>query len=157
MTFRSPKLLRASRDQVCVRCGKTNGVVGAHYTGVRRLKLGGGYGIKVHDFLTADLCQECHTYMDTLSREKEKRYGHSEEFFYYIALTWERRFLHGTIVVSRSRETHTPPMGSVSNLEEATPGEATSEKAHPGVTVDHDRSPGRPVSRAITAVSGEEP
>jgi len=101
MTFRSPKLLRASRDQVCVRCGKTQGVVGCHYTGVRRLKLGGGYGIKVHDFLTADLCQECHTYMDTISREKEKRYGHSEEFFYYIALTWERRFLQGTIVVAR--------------------------------------------------------
>jgi len=103
MTFRSPKLLASVKDQCCVRCGKTEGVVGAHYTGVRRLKLGGGYGIKVHDFLTADLCQECHTYMDTLSREKEKRYGHSEEFFYYIALTWERRFLHGDIVVARGR------------------------------------------------------
>lgn len=101
MTFRSPKLLRASKDQACVRCGNTQGVVGAHYTGVRRLKLGGGYGIKCHDFLTADLCQECHAYMDTISREKEKRYGHSEEFFYYIALTWERRFLQGTIVVAR--------------------------------------------------------
>lgn len=103
MTFRSPKLLASSRDQVCVRCGKTHGVIGAHYTGVRRLKLGGGYGIKVHDFLTADLCQECHVWMDTLSREKEKRYGHSEEFFYYIALTWERRFLQGTIVVARGK------------------------------------------------------
>lgn len=100
MTFRSRKLLDASRDQCCVRCGKTSGVVGAHYTGVRRLKLGGGYGIKVHDFLTADLCQECHTYMDTISREKEKRYGHSEEFFYYIALTLERRFVQGTLCVA---------------------------------------------------------
>jgi hypothetical protein len=103
MTFRSPKLLASSKDQVCVRCGKTHGVVGAHYTGVRRLKLGGGYGIKVHDFLTADLCQECHVWMDTLSREKEKRYGHSEEFLYYIALTLERRFLQGTIVVARGQ------------------------------------------------------
>jgi hypothetical protein len=101
VTFRSPKLLAASQDQCCVRCGKTEGVVGAHYTGVRRLQLGGGYGIKVHDFLTADLCQECHGYMDTISREKEKRYGHSEEFFYYIALTWERRFLQGIVVVAR--------------------------------------------------------
>lgn len=101
MTFRSPKLLAASRDQCCVRSGKTEGVVGAHYTGVRRLQLGGGFGIKVHDFLTADLCQECHGYMDTISREKEKRYGHSEEFFYYIALTWERRFLQGIVVVAR--------------------------------------------------------
>lgn len=105
MTFRSPKLLKSSRDQCCVRCGKTDGVIGAHYTGVRRLKLGGGYGIKVHDFLTADLCQECHLYMDTLSREKEKRYGHSEEFFYYIALTWERRFLQGIVVVARKGDT----------------------------------------------------
>jgi len=106
MTFRSPKLLAASRDQCCVRCGNTEGVVGAHYTGVRRLQLGGGYGIKVHDFLTADLCQACHGYMDTISREKEKRYGHSEEFFYYIALTWERRFLQGTVVVARKGATH---------------------------------------------------
>lgn len=105
MTFRSPKLLKASRDQCCVRCGKTHGVVSAHYTGVRRLKLGGGYGIKVHDFLTADLCQECHQWMDTLSREKESRYGHSEEFFYYIALTWERRFLQGIVVVARKGDT----------------------------------------------------
>lgn len=103
MTFRCPKLLKASNGQVCVRCGKTEGVVGAHYTGVRRLRLGGGYGIKVHDFLTADLCQECHHWMDTLSREKESRYGHSEEFFYYIALTWERRFVQGTIVVAQNR------------------------------------------------------
>lgn len=110
MTFRSPKLLASSRDQVCVRCGKTHGVISAHYTGVRRLKLGGGYGIKVHDWLTADLCQECHVWMDTLSREKEKRYGHSEEFFYYIALTLERRFLQGTIVVARGKGA--APMGA---------------------------------------------
>lgn len=101
MTFRSPKLLAASRDQCCVLCGKTEGVIGAHYTGVRRLQLGGGFGIKVHDFLTADLCHDCHGYMDTISREKEKRYGHSEEFFYYIALTLERRFVQGVVVVAR--------------------------------------------------------
>jgi hypothetical protein len=118
VTFRSPALLKASRDQCCVRCGRTIGVVGAHYTGVRRLQLGGGYGIKVHDFLTADLCQECHSYMDTNSREKEKRYGHSEEFFYYIALTWERRFLQGTIVVARAAHlvegtpSQTPPLAT---------------------------------------------
>lgn len=135
MTFRSPKLLKASRDQVCVRCGKTHGVVGAHYTGVRRLKLGGGYGIKVHDFLTADLCQECHQYMDTLSREKEKRYGHSEEFFYYIALTWERRFLQGTLVVARKGGPDLPV--ELAELSQATPtllprGAADRDCAGPG-------------------------
>lgn len=60
--------------------------------------------------------------MDTISREKEKRYGHSEEFFYYIALTWERRFLQGTIVVARGK-------GGV----EDTPGDqALSNTASPG-------------------------
>jgi hypothetical protein len=126
MTFRSPKLLKSSNGQACVRCGKTNGVVGAHYTGVRRLKLGGGYGIKVHDFLTADLCQECHTYMDTLSREKEKRYGHSEEFFYYIALTWERRFLQGTIVVARGQSSAPVATDALDTPNAST---ATSEEA----------------------------
>lgn len=118
MTFRSRKLLDTSNGQACVRCGNTQGVVSAHYTGVRRLRLGGGYGIKVHDFLTADLCQACHTYMDTISREKEKRYGHSEEFFYYIALTWERRFLQGTLCVAREpRALLLPPMDSSEGLE----------------------------------------
>jgi len=111
MTFRSPKLLKSSKDQACVRCGKTSGVVSAHYTGVRRLALGGGLGIKVHDFLTADLCNDCHTYMDTNSREKEKRYGHSEEFFYYIALTLERRFLQGTLLVGRGGHLVEAPEG----------------------------------------------
>lgn len=135
MTFRSPKLLASSNGQVCVRCGKTSGVVSAHYTGVRRLKLGGGYGIKVHDFLTADLCQECHAYMDTLSREKEKRYGHSEEFFYYIALTQERRFLHGVLVVARGKGLVGPlsnePTGSTPEASGAGTGPETAERVSP--------------------------
>ncbi len=96
MTFECKKLRNAARGQSCVRCGKTEGVVGCHYTGVRRLAFGGGFGIKVHDFLIADLCQECHHYMDTLSRKKDgtAEYLHSEEFLYLIALTWERRVVH---------------------------------------------------------------
>lgn len=101
MTFECKKLRDAARDQTCVRCGNPIGVVGCHYTGVRRLSFGGGYGQKVHDFLIADLCPGCHLYMDSLSRDKEKRYEHSEEFLYYIALTWERRFIQGVIVVAR--------------------------------------------------------
>lgn len=148
MTFRSPKLLRASKDQVCVRCGKTSGVVGAHYTGVRRLKLGGGYGIKVHDFLTADLCQECHVWMDSLSREKEQRYGHSEEFFYYIALTWERRFLQGIMVVARKDDTGSDP-DPVQTLAGETPTPATLCRS----TEQGDRA--REGSETVAAVAGE--
>lgn len=135
MTFRSPKLLKSSNGQACVRCGKTEGVVSAHYTGVRRLKLGGGHSIKVHDFLTADLCQECHYYMDTISREKEKRYGHSEEFFYYIALTWERRFLQGVIVVARKGEHAEELASDPRGFEMATPlvlPRGTGEGDRPG-------------------------
>lgn len=132
MTFRSPKLLASAKDQCCVRCGQTQGVVCAHYTGVRRLKLGGGYGIKVHDFLTADLCQECHSYMDTLSRDKEKRYGHSEEFLYYIALTWERRFLQGTLVVARKGST---PQDDLVDL----PDQPSTPMLLPRCTADRDR------------------
>jgi hypothetical protein len=103
MTFESPKLRAAARDQACVRCGNTEGVVGCHYTGVRRLALGGGYGIKVHDFLIADLCPLCHKLMDTISRDKSRAYEHSEEFLFYIALTIERRFVQGVIEIARGR------------------------------------------------------
>jgi hypothetical protein len=106
MTFECKKLRDAARGQSCVRCGKTENVVGCHYTGVRRLSFGGGFGIKVHDFLIADLCQECHHYMDTLSRKKDgtSEYLHSEEFLYLIALTWERRVVHqGLFLVGGNR------------------------------------------------------
>jgi hypothetical protein len=91
-----------SNGETCVRCNRLiEGVVGAHYTGVRRGSYGGGYGIKVHDCLVADLCQECHTHMDTLSRDKEGRWGHSEEFLHYIALTIVKRFESGKFRIGR--------------------------------------------------------
>ena len=106
MTFESQILRDASDGQACIRCGKFEGVVGAHYTGIRRLSYGGGYSKKVHDFLTADLCPECHQWMDTLSRRKTKAYLHSEEFLHMIVLTLERRFVQGTIIVKGAREPH---------------------------------------------------
>lgn len=102
MTFECKKLRDASKGQTCVRCGSFKNVVGCHYTGARRLSYGGGYGQKVHDFLTADLCDDCHVYMDRLSRDKSKKWEHSEEFQHYIILTIERRFVQGVIVVARS-------------------------------------------------------
>jgi hypothetical protein len=99
VTYESQKLRAASEGQVCVRCGASDNVVGCHYTGVRRLAYGGGFGQKVHDFLTADLCQECHKFLDSLSRSKVRRWEHSEEFQHCILLTLERRFVQGIIVV----------------------------------------------------------
>ena len=104
MTFRSRKMLDASRGEYCVRCKRRDeSVVGAHYTGVRRDAYGGGLGIKVHDFCVADLCSECHTYMDTLSRDKEGRWGHSEEFQHYVLLTLAKRFESGIVTVNRHK------------------------------------------------------
>jgi hypothetical protein len=99
MTFESAKLRKAAKGRSCVRCGSTEGVVGAHYTGVRRLAYGGGYGIKVHDFLIAHLCGNCHREMDLLFRDKEKKWLHSEEFQHYIVLTLTRLFEEGIIGV----------------------------------------------------------
>lgn len=81
--------LRAkAQGQRCVRCGREHeSVVLCHYTGVRRLMYGGGYGIKVKDLTGAHLCAECHSYMDTLSRSKEHKWEHSEEFLHYVMLT----------------------------------------------------------------------
>lgn len=99
MTFESKKLRNAAKGQSCVRCGSREGVVGCHYTGARRLAYGGGFGIKVHDFLIAHLCAQCHREIDQLSRNKAHRYDHSEEFLHLIALTLIRLFDEGLIGV----------------------------------------------------------
>lgn len=100
MTFRCRPLLNLSNGEFCVRCGKRDGTtVPAHYTGARRGSYGGGLGIKVHDFLVADLCSGCHAYMDQLSRDKEGRWGHSEEFQHYILLTLAKRFMNRDVVL----------------------------------------------------------
>jgi hypothetical protein len=92
MTWRSPKLLAAAKSMTCVRCGADDGtIVGAHYTGMRRLALGGGFGLKVADNVHADLCHQCHLQMDQLGREKARAVDHSEEFLYLCHLTMIRR------------------------------------------------------------------
>lgn len=99
MRFESEILRNAADGQSCVRCGRTEGVVGCHYTGARRLAYGGGFGIKVHDFLIAHLCGNCHWEMDQLCRNKNAKYEHSEEFLHLVALTLIRLFHQGLIVV----------------------------------------------------------
>lgn len=81
-------LRKLARDQACIRCGKQDGtVVLCHYTGARRLSYGGGFGIKVDDLAGAHLCGDCHRFMDTLSRDKDMRWEHSEEFLHCVLLT----------------------------------------------------------------------
>lgn len=99
MKFVSQKLRDAAEGETCVRCGSREGVVGAHYTGLRRLAYGGGMGIKVWDFLIAHLCGQCHAHMDTLNRDKHTAWEHSEEFLHLIALTLAKLFDKGIIQV----------------------------------------------------------
>lgn len=105
MTFECKALRDAAEGEFCVRCGhRSPTVVGAHYTGVRRGSYGGGLGQKVHDFCIADLCGECHLWMDTLSRNKNARWEHSELFQHYILLTLAKRFDAGVIRVAHRSE-----------------------------------------------------
>jgi hypothetical protein len=81
-------LRTCAKDQPCVRCKRQDGsVVLAHYTGVRRLDYGGGFGVKVNDLIGAHLCAGCHKHFDQLSRSKASRWEHSEEFLHYCVLT----------------------------------------------------------------------
>ena len=85
------KLRDSARGQSCVRCGRNDGTtVLAHYFGVRRHAYGGGLGIKGHDAIAAHLCAPCHTQLDSLMKDKAKRWEHSEEFLHLCALTWIR-------------------------------------------------------------------
>jgi hypothetical protein len=100
--FRSEKLLASANGKPCVRCKRQiEGVVAAHYTGVRREAFGGGLSIKCSDLIHARLCQECHLEMDTLSRNKDLKFDHSEQFLTLCALTLIQLVDEGVLVVQR--------------------------------------------------------
>jgi len=101
IVFRSEKLLNSANGKPCVKCGREiEGVVAAHYTGCRREAFGGGFGIKCSDLIHARLCGECHLWIDTLSRNKESRYDHSEQFLTLCALTLIQLVNEGLLVVA---------------------------------------------------------
>lgn len=92
------KLRKTAEGQDCVRCGgNKESVVLAHYTGVRRLAYRGGFGLKVQDICAAHLCHRCHIEMDTLLRDKDKKWEHSEEFLHLCMLTILRLAEQGEI------------------------------------------------------------
>jgi len=81
-------LRKLAKDQRCVACGCEDGtVVLAHYFGPRRHAYGGGMGIKGHDLAGAHLCRSCHSTVDTLSRDKARKWEGSEVFLHYCMLT----------------------------------------------------------------------
>lgn len=95
---RSPNLLASSNGMPCIRCGRTDTVIPAHYTGIRQLAFGKGKGIKCHDCCTADLCQDCHAYFD--QPEQRKSIEASEEFLFLIMMSTVRRFNRGVLIVT---------------------------------------------------------
>lgn len=61
MSFRSPKLLQAARDQPCVLCGSVGTTIAAHANSVA---LGKGIGCKAPDYYTSWVCMNCHDEID---------------------------------------------------------------------------------------------
>lgn len=96
-------ILRAlAQGQSCVRCGIEDGtIVCCHYFGPRRHSYGGGMSCKGSDVVSAHLCAKCHRFMDSLSRDKDQRWIHSEEFLHLCWLTWLRLIEQGHVHVTK--------------------------------------------------------
>lgn len=90
----------AARGQSCIRCGAgSETVVCAHYSGPRRSAYGGGLGEKVHDLISCHLCGQCHSWIDTLGKDKDDKWILSEELLHLVALTIIRLYSQGIIIV----------------------------------------------------------
>ncbi len=87
MSFRSPKLLKAAKDQPCVLCGARGTTVACH---LRSVEFGSGTGIKCPDCLTAWLCQPCHDWIDNRSGKAtyEERGAAWERAFKRTVVQW---------------------------------------------------------------------
>lgn len=53
-------LTKAAQGQACMNCGSTQGVVLAHYSGMRQHWFGKGRSIKGDDYAAAPQCSACH-------------------------------------------------------------------------------------------------
>ena len=96
----SSKITKAANGVTCIKCGSCMGTVRAcHYNGVRQHSYGKGWGIKLHDLMTAEFCDKCDAEFSegSCSDRWESRWDRSEEFLHYIALTNIRRFNSGII------------------------------------------------------------
>lgn len=88
--WRSLKWLKGAEGEACVRCGVMDGtVVGAHFSGRYAEQFGRGKGVKAGDNLIADLCQACHTEMDSYGDQNDD--ARALEFAICIFRTQARR------------------------------------------------------------------
>ena len=96
MSFRSPKLLQAAKDQTCTLCFRNDGTtVSAHSN---QPEHGKGVGLKAPDYFSIMICGTCHAYLDgrigKLTRAEKRDMWHRA-----FARTVERWFQQGIVVV----------------------------------------------------------
>jgi hypothetical protein len=94
--YRNKKILQASRNRTCIRCGNDNGtIVRAHYQGIGSERVGKGWSQKPHDFVSADLCSSCHREFDEYVKPND--YDRAFEFLILCFETLARDFREGLI------------------------------------------------------------
>lgn len=82
-----PKYLDTVRNHVthCVKCGTTEKLEVAHYSGLYADRLGKGMGSKCHDYAVARLCRDCHTKLDSYAEGNDEQ--RAMDFIWYIYQT----------------------------------------------------------------------
>lgn len=103
--IRSKKAMAAAKGRQCANCDSLDGVVRAHYTGMRQHQYGKGKGIKGHDCIAADLCEVCHPLFDQMKNETFtgsdtatlKKIDRSEQFLHLCVLTIVRDIQDGVL------------------------------------------------------------
>ena len=89
--YQNRSLLHCAKGESCVLCGKNDGTtVPAHLPGGYYGMPGGS--IKVHDWLVAHLCNECHAKMDGPEWRRDTQMRMKA-----LCLTLERLFAKGRI------------------------------------------------------------
>lgn len=78
MNHRSKALTNSARDESCVYCGRTDGVVWAHSNEGGH---GKGMSIKAHDLLGNYLCGPCHTLYDRSALSREAKHAMFRECY----------------------------------------------------------------------------
>lgn len=103
-----PKYLDAVGKYVtcCVKCGTTEGLQVAHYSGLYSNRLGNGMGSKSHDYCVARLCQPCHAAFDGYAGDNDD--GRAENFIDCIYLTMRE--------LAIVKDTTIPPPAGLKNM-----------------------------------------
>jgi len=95
--YQDGKLLQAAKGQPCIRCNVQDGTtVAAHIQGDMAHMFAKGLAEKPHDYCVADLCRECHAYMDQYENFQNDD-SYNLEWLTLIVKTLERRITTGVL------------------------------------------------------------